>query len=159
MCVCHAHWHAFQAPIPEFGLPFRRAGLFNLCLQKRFIGISKWMACARTQVLARRIYSKSSWLKLIFFSDFFLKHSDPSPINKRWCCTKKKKKEGGEFIVNELSQSCSEYKAARIGVPLTIIPRAGQKCQFSPSELQLYSPQCPRHVWLSNEMHPSAFSH
>jgi len=48
--------------------------------------------------------------------------------------------EGSGFVVNELSQSRSEYKAVRIGLLLAIIPRAGQKCQSSPSELQIYTP-------------------
>lgn len=40
MHVCfHEHRHAFQAHVPEFGLPFRRAGL-DLA---ELIGGSKWI--------------------------------------------------------------------------------------------------------------------
>lgn len=46
--------------------------------------------------------------------------------------------EGSEFIVNEPSQSESDYKAVRISLLSVIIPKAGQNVSFSLPELQIY---------------------
>lgn len=80
MSVFHGHQCAFQAHIPELGLPFRRAGLFHLSLQKRSAAINKRGACAKSvgQVNIFQIFLSSS----DSLSDAFLRRSGPSPLNK-----------------------------------------------------------------------------
>lgn len=77
MCVFHEHRHAFQVHVPEFVLPFRRAGLD---LEELLVVASEYLvACAQT----KKFWPKRNTPNLDFkCSVNFLRGLDPSPINK-----------------------------------------------------------------------------